>query len=110
MYPKTKNGMYLYIDIGVTRVAICYRVLVCDDDDDYQTLTTSIYITVQCLSHCVPFHICQIILPTLLRLKTAIMFVCGTPFVSVVVVVFVFVVVTVVAIKCIFSCHLKKGI
>ena len=23
---KTNNGMYLYIDIGVTRVAICYRV------------------------------------------------------------------------------------
>ena len=36
------------------------------------------------------------------------MFVCGTPFVSVVVVVFV-VVVTVVAITCIFSCHLKKS-
>jgi len=49
------------------------------------------------LSHCVTFHICQIILPTLLSLKTITKFVCGIPFVSVVIVV--------VATKYIYSCH-----
>lgn len=40
-----------------------------------------------CLSHCVLFHICHIILSTLLWLKTIITFVCGTLVVSAVVVV-----------------------
>ena len=51
------------------------------------------------LSHCIPFHTCQIILTFLLWLETITKFVCGITFVVVVVVVFV-----VVAIKYIYSC------